>query len=186
MHPYEIASVLRSRGKERSIQINWGSLYTVVENLEKHGFIEVSSTDRQGRRPERRVYRITEAGREEVADWLRELVGVPEKEYPRFEAALSMMPILSPDEMISRLEERLRALDQTVAEEQRALERLGKQLPRIFLVEEEYHVAMVKAEADWTRALLKEMSDGTLPGLAGWRAYHETGELPSEFDDLQP
>lgn len=185
MHPYEIASVLRRRGKEHSIQINWGSLYTVVQNLEKHGFIEVSGTDRHGNRPERRIYRITEAGREEVEDWMRELIGAPEKEYPRFEAALSMAGLLPPDEVLRLLEERLLALDETAAEEQHTLAELSEVLPRVFLVEGEYHVAMVKAEAAWIRSLIKEIRDGTLSGLSGWRSYHETGQLPAEFADLE-
>ena len=36
-----MASVLRSRGKDLDMPIKWGSLYTVVGNLEKHGLIEV-------------------------------------------------------------------------------------------------------------------------------------------------
>ncbi len=31
MHPYEISTTLRSRGKELSIKLNYGSLYSVVE-----------------------------------------------------------------------------------------------------------------------------------------------------------
>ncbi len=61
-HPYELASLLRERGKDYSIKINWGSLYTVVQNLEKHGFVEVAGTTRQGGRPERTVYAITDDG----------------------------------------------------------------------------------------------------------------------------
>ena len=41
MHPYEIAQTLRRRGKDATTKINYGSLYTVVQNLEKHGFVEV-------------------------------------------------------------------------------------------------------------------------------------------------
>ena len=40
MHPYEISSTLRDRHKEDSIKINYGSLYAVVESLEKRGLIE--------------------------------------------------------------------------------------------------------------------------------------------------
>src|SRR4051794_25319206 len=39
MHPYEVAGLLRERGKDQDMRIKWGSLYTVVGNLEKHGFI---------------------------------------------------------------------------------------------------------------------------------------------------
>src|SRR5439155_11007774 len=117
MHPYEMATVLRERGKDNDMKINWGSLYTVVQNLERHGFIEATATTRQGRRPERTVYGITGAGREELQDWVRELVGVPEREYPRFEAALSMMAALPPEEALNLLEQRLRRLEKRSAAE---------------------------------------------------------------------
>ena len=32
MHRYEMASVMRARGKDRDMDIKWGSLYTVVQN----------------------------------------------------------------------------------------------------------------------------------------------------------
>ncbi len=61
MHRYEIASLMRARGKDQDMDVKWGSLYTVVQNLAKHGFLEVVGTSRQGARPERTVYQITEA-----------------------------------------------------------------------------------------------------------------------------
>ncbi|GDY81895.1 hypothetical protein SAVCW2_10940 [Streptomyces avermitilis] len=54
MHPYEIAQTLRRRGKDTTTKINYGSLYTVVQNLEKHGFVEVAEVQRQGNRPSAR------------------------------------------------------------------------------------------------------------------------------------
>ena len=44
MHPYEMATVIRERGKERDMGLKWGSLYTVVGNLHRHGFIEVAES----------------------------------------------------------------------------------------------------------------------------------------------
>src|SRR5215813_5672818 len=77
MHPYEMATTLRERGKEHSIKLNYGSLYTVVDNLAKHGLIEAVEARREGRRPERTVYRLTSAGGEELDDWMAELLAVP-------------------------------------------------------------------------------------------------------------
>src|SRR5580692_10687705 len=48
MYPYEMAQTLRARGKDQNFKVNWGSLYTVVRNLEKYGFIEAAVTDREG------------------------------------------------------------------------------------------------------------------------------------------
>jgi DNA-binding PadR family transcriptional regulator len=184
MHPYEMARLLKERGKEHSIDIKWGSLYTVVGNLERHGLIEATETVREGRRPERTVYRITDAGRAEMQDWLRELIGTPEKEYPRFEAALSLLPGLSPDEVEQLLAQRLSSLDAEFARQERMLAEWGRRLPRLFLIESDYAVAMLRAEADWVRSLLDEFRDESFPGLDLWRKFHETGQVPPEFAEL--
>src|SRR2546430_8706960 len=96
MHPYEIAGTLRERGKDTSIKINYGSLYTVVESLLGRGLIGEKERVRAGRRPERRVYAITPAGQEEHDDWLGEMVSRPVNDFPQFEAALSMLAGLPP------------------------------------------------------------------------------------------
>ena len=57
-------------------------------------------------------------------------------------------------------------------------------MPRLFLVEDEYRIAMTQAEADWTRSFLDELSAGTFPHLDVWQRWHETGELPTEFIEL--
>ncbi len=184
MHPYEMATVLRKTGKERDFRIKWGSLYTVVQNLERHGFIEEAGSDRAGRRPERTRYAITGPGRAELEDWLRELVSVPEPEQSRFEAALSVLAVLSPDEATGLLEQRLHALDDDITVQREGLAAAAKDVPRIFLIEAEYTVAMRNAEADWVRGLLAELTTGTLPGIAQWRDYHETGGAPPGWDEL--
>jgi DNA-binding PadR family transcriptional regulator len=181
MYPYEMAATLRERGKDQSIKINWGSLYTVVQNLEKYGFIEAVEVAREGRQPERTTYQITEAGRAELRDWLRELIGEPEREYTRFEAGLGEAGILSPDEVIVLLRDRLDVLAASNAGHQAELEALGAQLPRLFLVESEYHLALRRAEEDWVRGLLKELTDGSFPGIGAWRQFHETGQVPEEL-----
>lgn len=183
MHPYEMASVLRRTGKERDMKIKWGSLYTVVQNLERHGLITATSSGREGRRPERTVYAITDAGRAELRVWLRELVAVPEPEYPRFEAALSVLGVLPPDETVELLNERLRALDGVIATERAMLGQTGH-VPRVFLIEAEYALAMREAEAAWVRSLLTEIDEGTLSGAAEWRSYHETGGLPPQWTHM--
>ena len=90
MHPYEMSTTLRERRKEESIKLNYGSLYAIVAGLEKHGLVEVREVMREGNRPERTVYGITEAGKAEMIGWLTDLVSIPAKEFPQFEAALSL------------------------------------------------------------------------------------------------
>jgi DNA-binding PadR family transcriptional regulator len=165
MHPYEMAAVIRERGKDRDMNIKWGSLYTVVRNLEKHGFLRAVQSERRGGRPERTVYAITDEGRAEMVDWVRELVGVAEPDAPRFTAGLSLLVVLSPDEAAELLGRRLRPLDERIARARRELADVAAEIPRLFLVEAEYNLAMLTAEADWVRDLLREITDGSLPDL---------------------
>jgi len=181
MYPYEMAATLRERGKDQAIKINWGSLYTVVQNMEKYGFIEAVEVVREGRQPERTTYQITDAGRAELKDWLRELLSVPEREYTRFEAALADSAVLPPDELIGLLQQRLDALEAANAGHQAQLTALANQIPRLFLIESEYHLALRRAEAEWVRGLLKEFTDGTFPGIKEWQLYHDTGKVPEEI-----
>ena len=145
MYPYEMAATLRQRGKDEAIKINWGSLYTVVQNLEKYGFIEAVDVAREGRQPERTTYQITDAGREELKDWLRELIGEPEREYTRFEAALGECAVLPPNELVGLLQRRLDALDAAIAQHETGLKALVTQIPRLFLIRHDRDITRKRA-----------------------------------------
>ena len=184
MYPYEMATTLRERGKDNAIKINWGSFYTVVQNLEKYGFIEAVEVIREGRQPERTTYRLTDAGRAELMDWIRELLSVPEREHSSFEAALGESAVLPPDELIDLLRQRLAALEEANGLIQAELATLVAQVPRLFLIESEYYLAQRRAEEEWVRGLLKEFTGGTFPGLEDWRRFHATGEVPDYMQAL--
>jgi DNA-binding PadR family transcriptional regulator len=176
MHPYEISSTLRSRGKEQSIKLNYGSLYSVVESLQKHGLIQTRETTREGRRPERTVYEITEAGVTEFEDWLAELLATPVREFTSLEAGLSLMPGLPPDEVARLLE--MRAVDASHA----VAKDMG--LPDLMLVESHYRQAMLTAELDFVTDLSSKIRSGSYPGVAVWRRMHELRAEGVTFEEM--
>ncbi|MEV5708058.1 PadR family transcriptional regulator [Actinoallomurus sp. NPDC052274] len=174
MHPYEMATTLKARGKERSIRMNYGSLYTVVDALVRAGFITPVETVREGRRPERTIYALTASGETELGDWLRDILRNPRKEFPEFEAGLSLLPVLPPDEAVAALKERRLLLEDRAAELDGLVEKLLENgLRRLFCVEADYESAMLRAELGWVRALIKEIEDGSLEDLPDWRRWHE-------------
>jgi DNA-binding PadR family transcriptional regulator len=174
MHPYEIASTLRERHKDDSIKLNYGSLYSVVESLKNHALITEQETERQGNRPERTVYQITAAGRLELIDWLSELLCRPTKEFTRYEAGLSLVPVLPPKDVTALLEERCRRLTVEI-EQYRNLRKLisSERVPRLFWIESEYRIALREAELNWTRGLIVDIQSGALEGMERWKAFHE-------------
>jgi DNA-binding PadR family transcriptional regulator len=150
MHPYEMAATMRSQGKEKSIRLNYGSLYTVVDNLAKHGLIEALEASREGRRPERTVYQLTEA--------------------------LAELSILGPARVLELLRDRISALEEALTADRAELAAISW-LPRLFVIESEYHLAMGEAELAWVGGLVRELEDGSFPRMDEWARWVETGEL---------
>src|ERR687896_34044 len=147
MHPYELGRTLRAHGDARSIKFNHGSLYMVVQQLERAGFVAAQETTRSGQRPERTVYALTDAGRHEFRDWLRELVEQPRHEYPHFVAALSLIAALPPDEAVELLRRRLQRLAGERASVRELIDAVtGRGVHPLFLVEEDYRLALPDAQ----------------------------------------
>jgi DNA-binding PadR family transcriptional regulator len=185
MHPYEISTTLRTRGKEKSIKLNYGSLYAVVESLQKHGLIAARETTRDGRRPERTVYEITAAGFEEFEDWLAELLSTPVRDFTSLEAGLSLMPTLPPDEVARLLDDRalklrseLRAMDAELAEAE------AMHLPALFVVESSYRRHMLQAELGFVTELAEGIRTASFPGTKTWRKLHELVAAGTSFEEV--
>ena len=173
MHPYELARTLRENDDGRSIKFNHGSLYMVVGQLEKAGFVAAQGSDREGNRPERTVYAITDDGRAELHGWLRELVETPEHEYPSFVAALSLIGALGPDEAVELLGRRLERLAAQRAEIRALIDgTLAAGVHPLFVVEEEYRIAQLDADAVFVRGLIERITDPQDGWGPLWASFH--------------
>jgi DNA-binding PadR family transcriptional regulator len=177
MHPYEMVSTLRERGKHESVRFKYSSLYSVVEALQREGLILPLETRREGRRPERTVYGLTEAGRAEFLTWLRELLREPVKEYTQFAAGLSFIPALPPTEAVALLKERVRLLEKEVEGMRSRMDDAVEQgLARLFLIEAEHDLVLREAEFRWIRELTREIESDTLSGMQEWESFHSEPE----------
>ncbi len=163
MHPYEMKTLMAERGHGNVIKLKGASLYDTVERLVRLGFAEALETSREGRRPERTVYAITEEGREELHQWLGDLLGNPMREYPAYAAALAFILGLPKAEAIRMLELRVGMIDAEVAASASILKSIaGTGLPEIVVIEEEYLQTMRQAEAKFTRKIISRLRDGSL------------------------
>lgn len=176
MHPYEMGLILKQRHKEESIKFRYGSLYTVIDLLLRRGFILARMPEREGRRPERTVYEITPTGCDELRTWMADLISEPIKEYPQFEAALCLLPVLPPGEALALLRRRLKLVEDSAAALARQIQDVGGQnFPALFLVETEYRLALIKAEQHFVADLIRRIENGWGP-IELWRGIHEDRE----------
>ena len=160
MHPYQLSGVLAERG----VPVNRGSLYDTVDAMARAGWIEPRPTERQGARPQRTPYAITAAGRAELASRLDFQIRTPRREFPEFLGAVSHLGVLGPDRGAGALRERADGLATVIAENQHRLDEAlaGAGVPRLFVIEADYALAMLRAERDWVLALADDIDGGRL------------------------
>src|ERR1700761_8145973 len=98
MHPYRMQRLIKERGKDEVINVTQrASLYQTIQRLEREGLVVASATIHDARRPGRTVYEIPASGRAVVLEWMRQILSTPAAEYPEFPAAISFLPLLSPE-----------------------------------------------------------------------------------------
>jgi DNA-binding PadR family transcriptional regulator len=185
MHPYELSRALRNNGDDRSIKFTHGTLYMVVQKLAKAGYLTEVETTREGQRPERTVYALTDAGREELRDWLRELVEQPQHEYPHFVAALSFVAALPPGEVVQLLKTRLHRLAEQRAEIRALIDAaLAQDVHPLFLVEEEYRLAILDADVSFVEGFIDRITRPRTGWGWQWAEFH--GEPFNTDERSQP
>ena len=162
MHPYQMQRLLRMRHKAELLALKRGSLYHAIARLLKADLIAVESTGREGRRPERTTYRVTDAGIEALAEALRHMVAEPRRESSEFMASMSFLVYLPPTEAAEKLEVRALRLEAEIAAHAAGLAGASAFLPRIHLIESEYLIAMLTAELAWVRGLAHDLRSGSL------------------------
>lgn len=160
MHGYEMVQTLVERHADRIVKVRPGSLYHVVDRLTDEKLIRRAGTARDGKRPERAIYEITDAGAEALADRVGELIAVPAHEFPQFAVALAEIDTLDDDAAADAVADRAGALESRVAEIT-ALRDAGV-TPAGYLVAFDYLLAITRAELAWLRGFADSMRSGRL------------------------
>ncbi|WP_033443324.1 PadR family transcriptional regulator [Saccharothrix sp. NRRL B-16314] len=163
-HPYQMLSELRARDANRAAAINRGTLYDVVEALVAAGWVAPRATERTGNRPERTVYALTDAGRDELVRRLDSQIRTPRREFTQFVGAVAYLGALGPAGAAEALTERAQRLsDRIAADETRLAEVLAGGVPRLHVIEAEYALGQARAELAWIGSVADEIRAGSLP-----------------------
>ncbi|MFP3578004.1 PadR family transcriptional regulator [Arthrobacter sp. fls2-241-R2A-200] len=164
MHPYEMYQVLMARHEDRLVKVRPGTLYHAVGRLEEHGLVEATGTEREGNRPERTTYRITDDGHRALDARLQVMLSTPLNEYPVFPHAIAEAHHLPSEVVVDLMEQRLVALaadlDFLVNAEATVT---AKGVDRKYWIDITYQQAMRRTEIAWIRDFLQELGTGQLP-----------------------
>jgi len=173
MHPYQIQGVIRQRHKDWAMG-KTRSLYHGVDKLLADGLIEPVETSREGKRPERTVYRITDEGREESTAWLVDLIERPAAEHPQFLIAVNFLANLDKITALEALRIRAVALEGQIAGVEVWIRALHQELrlPRPVTIEVELHLALQQAELSWVRSIAAEIESGKLHWDDAYLRHH--------------
>jgi DNA-binding PadR family transcriptional regulator len=162
-HPYDVAFTMQTRRMDEHIKLSMGTLYHVVEQLQRLGWIRPTETAREGRRPERTIYDVTPEGRRQLQDRVRELIAQPTREYSSFEAGLTFMHQLSAEEAAMLLRRRAQALREQIELWDYALDQLcHRGLSRLALIEVEMIQDARSFQRDWALRIANEIDEGSL------------------------
>ncbi len=163
MHSYRVHKLISERGKDRVVNVGQrNSVQQALQRLDREGLVEVQEKQQDAKYPERVIYRITYSGRDALFGWLEHMLAAPATEYPQFPAALAFLALSSPDEAAALLQRRRDGLASRADEQARQLDHRPEFLPRIFVIEDEYTLAMLRAEICWLDSVLAEIKDSTL------------------------
>jgi DNA-binding PadR family transcriptional regulator len=169
MHVYRMQKMFEAQGKDRVVNVrSRASVYQAIERLVRLGLVEVADTVRQDGYPDRVIYAITDDGREVAREWLREMLSTTEGEYPEFITAVSVLMGLEPEDARAQLELRAKRRAAQLVDAERDIAQAPAGLPRLFLLEEEYRAAMLKAELEWLRGVIEDLRDGRLAWSEQW------------------
>jgi DNA-binding PadR family transcriptional regulator len=161
-HPYELQRFMIETHKDYVTGLP-RSLYHAVERLTRDELIAPAETVREGHRPERTIYKITDEGRSQLAARLRALLEVPELDRRTFVAAVSLLGCLPAPAARAALRTRAATITGTVTALTGQLTALREEgLPDLLVLELEYERAVQQAELDWIGTVLERIDRGDL------------------------
>jgi DNA-binding PadR family transcriptional regulator len=168
MHPYRMQQLIKERGKDKIANVaQRNSVYQTIDRLLRTELIAVRETERDERRPERTVYEITDAGWTALRSWTMAMLAGPPREFPEFPAALASLMLLEPADVLAQLQTRAAALRAELDAARADVESVPD-LPRLFLLDDEYRTTLREAELRWVDGVIADLRSGELTWSEEW------------------
>lgn len=163
MHPYEMYQTLVHRREDRNVKVRPGSLYHAVDRLAREGLVDAVGVDREGNRPERTSYAITDAGRHALDARIAVMLATPAEEYPAFRHAIAEAHNLPRGEVGALLRSRLALLNDQLHDLETARTAVGaKGIPDRYWLDLSYQISLQRADIAWLEEHIPRIEDGSV------------------------
>lgn len=167
MHAYRIQKLIKDFGKDRVVNVRHrAGIYQAIDRLLRLGLISVEGTAQTAGMPERTIYAITEAGSATARSWVAETLVAVGEEFPDFPLGLSFLQMLTPAEALEQLRVRLERVKAELADIAQALD--APDVPRLFLLEEEYRHAVLTTEQKWLSSVIADLDAHRITWSEEW------------------
>lgn len=185
-HPYEIRKTMVDRNWNYAFRLRDGSLYYAVDQLREHGWIEaIHTVPVPGEhRPDKTIYRITEAGRREFDRLMYAQLEQPS--YPHHPMMLAMPFLRYADQArVAEIAARhLTACEERIASLQVTLAVKEKRIPSSALRNIRGMLQLGIAERDWLMTIINEARSGAYDeertDEGEWRPRARPNDAPPE------
>ncbi|MBN9630559.1 PadR family transcriptional regulator [Leifsonia sp. TF02-11] len=162
-HPYEMYQTLVMRSEDRLVKVRPGSLYHTVDRLARQGLVRATGTEREGNRPERTTYEITEAGTLALGERVADIIATPVNEFPEFPLGLGEAHNLPLETVIDLLRKRIGLLRADMALLDHGIDRVrAKELPAKYWLDVRYLRTMAEADVAALEALIDDLASGVI------------------------
>jgi DNA-binding PadR family transcriptional regulator len=165
-HPYEIKRRLKRAMVECYIDVDVGTLYYAVRQLEKEGLIQAIAQERVARGGMRTIYRITEQGRDEFRQGLHRQFETEGMVSHTLYGALLFLHLADPAVVAEALRRRITRLDELIVK----LDPIRDELAPVLSTGGEHLLRHLdrqrRLDRDWLKDLLADVEAGRVRDVA--------------------
>jgi DNA-binding PadR family transcriptional regulator len=163
LYGYELKHIIEEHMGDWT-KIPVGSIYFALGKLADEGKIRAASVERDGGRPEKTIYKITESGEAEFHELLRGCLGSGEKEYHEIDQGIAFMSVLEKAEALELFAIRIASLEKSlgVLRAHKTEQLVRSEVPSTAEAIFSHSLLHLEAELAWSREVLAGLESGTL------------------------
>jgi len=165
MHGYEINQIIGSEEMQSWLDISRTSVYYALSRLKKQGFI-TEVVEKQHNKPDRSIFRITEAGRELFFNSLSQSLAEQERVFLEYNIGLFFINKLTKERAVEVLEKRKRFLKKwrSTLNEHLKVTRNGQEHPSTLRAVIDHTLSFTESEVSWLDSFIESVTGAPLEG----------------------